>query len=48
MNYRDCKNQISYKGYCALGGASNPLLFTRVMRNGSYTYTTYWYMGAGL
>jgi hypothetical protein len=34
--------QISYKGFCALGGLTNPKLFTRTFRNGSYIYTVYY------
>lgn len=34
--------QISYRGFCALGGLTNPRLFTRVRRNGTYVYSTYW------
>jgi len=35
--------QISYKGFCALGGLNNPKLYTRaVYLNGWYMHTTYW------
>lgn len=35
---------ISYKGYCALGGASNPRLFSRPIYLGThYMYTAYYY-----
>lgn len=33
---------ISYKGFCALGGLTNPKLYTETRRNGSYVYTIYW------
>ena len=36
--------EITYKGFCALGGLTNPRLFTQVRRNGSYTYIIYLYM----
>lgn len=36
--------QISYKGFCALGGLTNPKLFSQVRRNGSYMYITYWFV----
>ena len=35
--------QISHKGYCALGGAKNPRLFSRPVYLGtSYMYTAYY------
>ncbi len=36
---------ISYLGFCALGGLTNPKLFTGVVRNrrGEYLYTEYYY-----
>lgn len=35
--------QISYLGYCALGGAANPRLFSRAEYLGRhYHSTTYW------
>lgn len=36
-------NQISYKGFCALGGLSNPRLFTKAVYLGKYyMYTAYY------
>lgn len=35
-------DQISYAGFCALGGLTNPKLFTKVLHNGSYSYTVYY------
>lgn len=35
--------QISYLGFCALGGLTNPRLFTRAVYLGKhYMHTTYW------
>jgi hypothetical protein len=35
--------QISYRGYCALGGGSNPKLFTRAVYLGKhFMHMTYW------
>lgn len=34
--------EISYKGFCALGGLTNPKLFTQVRRNGTYVYSVYY------
>lgn len=35
--------QISYLGFCALGGLTNPRLFTRAVYLGNhYMHTTYW------
>jgi len=35
--YNAYRNQITYKGYCALGGASNPNLWT-IVRHGRTIY----------
>lgn len=35
--------QISYKGFCALGGLINPRLFSQTKRNGSHVYIVYYY-----
>lgn len=35
--------QITYDGYCALGGAANPKLFSRPVYLGTaFMHTTYW------
>lgn len=35
--------QLSYVGYCALGGAANPRLFSRPVYVGRwYHHTSYW------
>lgn len=35
--------QITYHGFCALGGLTNPRLFTRAVYLGKwYMHTTYW------
>lgn len=34
--------QISYKGFCALGGLTNPKLFTRTNKYGGKIYRTYY------
>jgi hypothetical protein len=34
--------EISYKGFCALGGLTNPRLFSRAMRNGTHVYIKYY------
>ncbi len=37
--------QISYLGYCQLGGARNPRLMSRAVYLGPYfMHTTYWMM----
>lgn len=37
--------QITYKGYCALGGAANPKLMSRAEYIGNwYVGTSYWFM----
>jgi len=38
--------EISLKGFCALGGLTNPKLFTETVRNrrGQYLYTRYMYI----
>ncbi len=33
--------EISYKGYCFLGGAKNPALMSRFYKNGSHSYIKY-------
>lgn len=33
--------EISYKGFCALGGLTNPRLSRRVCWNGSHSYIKY-------
>ena len=36
--------QISYKGFCALGGLKNPRLWTKPVYLGKhFMFTTYWY-----
>ena len=37
--------EIGYKGFCALGGLTNPRLMTRALRNarGEYLMTIYLY-----
>lgn len=37
--------EISYLGFCALGGLNNPKLFSKACRNGSYVYIKYFYIG---
>lgn len=41
--------EISYRCYCACGGAANPRLFSRVHYHwtGEYHRTTYWDSGTG-
>lgn len=34
-------NEISYRGFCALGGLTNPRLYSRVCWNGSHHYIKY-------
>lgn len=34
--------QISYNGFCALGGLTNPKLFSQARRNGSHVYIVYY------
>ena len=36
--------RISYEGYCALGGASNPRLWSRPIYNGGHFMYTAYYM----
>lgn len=41
--YNAHANQITYAGYCALGGASNPRLMSRDVYLGKhYTFTEYY------
>lgn len=36
--------QITYRGFCALGGAANPRLMSRaVYLGGHFMHTTYWF-----
>ena len=38
-------NRITYNGYCALGGAENPRLFSRAVYLGThFMHTEYWMM----
>ncbi len=47
--YNANASQLTYAGWCALGGAANPRLFSRQICNqrGEYLYTAY-YMGLPL
>ncbi len=43
MTYRTCALQLTYAGYCALGGAANPLLYSMPRYNGPHFMGyTYW------
>jgi len=43
-NYRLPALQISYNGFCALGGLKNPFCFTKAVYLGShYIHTEYYY-----
>lgn len=43
--YNAHANQITYAGYCALGGASNPRLMSRAIYNGAhYMHHEYYLM----
>lgn len=45
-NYNAHANQLTYAGYCALGGASNPRLCSRDVYLGKhYMHTEYYLMG---
>lgn len=39
--YNARKNEISYKGYIALGGVNNAILYAMQRYNGTHHYTTY-------
>ncbi len=48
-SYNANARQLTYAGWCALGGAANPQLFSRQITNprGEYLYTAY-YLGLPL
>lgn len=43
--YSNRSNELTYQGYLALGGASNPRLMTVQRSNGTHIYTTYHIIG---
>jgi len=46
IELREFIMQITYKGYCALGGASNPRCWSRDVYMGKhYMHTAYYLMG---
>ena len=42
MNYRACKNQITYEGYLHFLRIDRSLVYTKVLTNGTHEYNTYW------